>query len=232
MHTRGDVCVEVLPGEPRRVPVDALVLGHRDLVQESLVLAQHSRVVHHLTQAQHPFLPQERVQVEAAQMRAARLEIRRRDARREHHEYVDRTELTGIQDVVNALDAVNVRYLVRVTDDRGGAARDDRPRELLDLHHRALQVHVAVDESGQHEAPLEIYLLLPRVVPYPHDPLTEYGDVPLVDLGGEDVDDASVPEHEVRLHVASRNPDYLGKLFHVVCAILPRGARASSGPTS
>jgi hypothetical protein len=93
-------------------------------------------------------------------------------------------------------------------------------------------MHVAVDESGQHEAALEVYLLLPRVVPYSHDPLTEYGDVALVDLGGEDVDDARVPEHEIRRHVASRDSDYFGELFHVMCAILPRGPRAFTCPTS
>jgi hypothetical protein len=49
VYTRRDVCVQVLTRESRRVPVNALVLGHRDLVQESLVLAQHARIVHHLT---------------------------------------------------------------------------------------------------------------------------------------------------------------------------------------
>ncbi len=79
---------------------------------------------------------------------------------------------------MDALEAVDVRDLVRIADDRGRAARDDRPRELLDLHHRALDVHVAVDEARKDEPLLEVDLLLPLVpLPYTDDAFTEYRDV-------------------------------------------------------
>ena len=85
-----------------------------------------------------------------------RLEVRRRNARRRHHEDVQRQPVGGAEQPVDALDAGDVGDLVRVADDRGRPARHDGPRELAGRELGRLEVHVRVDEAGDEELPAPV----------------------------------------------------------------------------
>ncbi len=49
---------------------------------------------------------------------------------------------------MDAVGAEDVRDLVRIGDDGGGAEREHQPGELGDEQLRCLEVHVGVDEAG------------------------------------------------------------------------------------
>ena len=196
-HARRDVGVQILTAQPRSVSVYALVRGHRDLIEQPFVLEENAGVVHHLAEAQNPLLSQEGVQVETSQIGAAGLELSRGDTRGQHHVDVHRAVLRRVEDVVDSLESVHVRDLMRIAYDRSRAPRHHRSRELLNRDHRALYVHVPVDETREHVASFEVYLFLAPVVPDADDPTAPYRDVSPVGLSGEDVHDSCVPENEV-----------------------------------
>ena len=53
---------------------------------------------------------------------------------------------------MHAVDAENVRDLVRIGDDGGRPQRKHEPSELVDHELRRLEVDVRVDEAGHDEA--------------------------------------------------------------------------------
>ena len=66
-----------------------------------------------------------------------------------------------VEQPVHAVDAEDVRDLVRVGDDGGRPEREDEPRELVDQQLHRLEVHVRVDEARDDVAPRRVERLAP-----------------------------------------------------------------------
>ena len=62
---------------------------------------------------------------------------------------------------MHAVDAEDVRDLVRVGDDRRRSEREHEARELVDHELHGLEVHVRVDESGDDVAARGVERLRP-----------------------------------------------------------------------
>ena len=103
--------------------------------------------VHHLGHAERSRMAQDRAHLVRPERPDRGLEVARRDARRRHHEHVERQTLGRAEQPLDPGDAGHVGDLVRIADDGGRAARDDRPGELDRGELGRLQVHVGVDEA-------------------------------------------------------------------------------------
>ena len=98
---------------------------------------------------------------------------------------------------MHAVDAEDVRDLVRIGDDSGRSEREDEPRELVDHELHRLEVHVRVDEAGHDEAPRRVERLAPLVVADTCDHAVGHCDVGLQPLAREDRQDASAAHDEI-----------------------------------
>jgi len=105
----------------------------------------------------------------------------------------------------------NVRDLVRIGDDRAGAAGHDRAGELRHPHQCALDVDVGVDERRRDDLPRDVDRL-PRVcvLPNPRDPAIGDSDVGPYELTPEDVDDLAARQDKVGRLVPECDPDAAG----------------------
>ncbi len=123
-----DVGVQVEAGEERRVAVDGKPAGDGvlDLGADAGVAEEEAGDVHHLGEAEDVLPAVEAGEVVGAERRAGRLEVRRRDARREHDVDLDGEVRRGGEERLEPLGAADVRDLVRVGDDGGRAVRRRR----------------------------------------------------------------------------------------------------------
>ncbi len=85
---RGEIAVEVVAADQRRVPVNVAVLEGDEFVEHVVAAAEHAGEVHELGQADDLGVAGERNQVGGQQFGAGRLEGRRRHARGELHAQV------------------------------------------------------------------------------------------------------------------------------------------------
>ena len=133
---RRQIGVELRAEDTRRVPVDALAGGERDLGELLGRAGDDGREVHHLGQADHAVARQDPGDVRQRERRPRRLERARRDGRRrEHGTSIGRPSQT-VDEPVHALGAEGVGELVRIADDGGRPARNQHARQLptLSLH--------------------------------------------------------------------------------------------------
>ena len=98
---------------------------------------------------------------------------------------------------MHAVDAEDVRDLVRVGDDSRGAQREHQARELVDHELHRLEVHVRVDESGDDVPARRVEDVPPLVLPEPRDDAVHHRDVDLEPLAREDREHASAAHDEV-----------------------------------
>lgn len=213
---RADVGVEVEAGQERRVAVDGDPAGDGvlDLRADSGVAEEEAGDVHHLGQAQDVLPPVERGEVVGAERRTGRLEVRRRDARREHDVDLDGEVRRRFEERLEPLGAPHVRDLVRVGDDGGRAVGRGEAREDGRGRHRRLDVDVRVPERRGEEGALEVDLVLGAgraVLAEAEDPVSRDADGLLVDLARQDVDDAGVREDEIGGYGATGGVDERGE---------------------
>ena len=149
LYACSDIGVQIMPGQQRRVAVyGAMVsLRVRNLAQHIRISCQHAGIVHHLCQPKHAQLLIVWFQRLRAQDRAGFIERRRRNTGGQHHIYRERQALAHFKHIVDAVRAADVRDLVRVGDDRRRAMRQDSAGQLCRGEHRALDVHMAVDQA-------------------------------------------------------------------------------------
>ncbi len=197
-----DVRVQVEAGEERRVPVDrnapaARVLHLRD---DAGVAEEETRDVHHLGEPEHLRQVVERREVLRRERGARRLEVRRRDARREHDEDVHGKRRRRREEVANPRHAPHVRDLVRVRHGRRSPVSGGEARERAGRRHRGLDVEVRVPERGGDVRAAKVQGVLRArgpVVAEAEDAVPFHADGPLVDLARQDVHDPGVPQDEI-----------------------------------
>ena len=163
---------------------------------------------------EHPPPAHERLEVARRQRATWRLERRRGHARRRHEEDVELEARGRVEQPVHAVDAEDVRDLVRVGDDCRRPEGENEPRELVDHELRRLEVHVGVDESRYDEAARRVERLAPLVAPEPGDDPVDDRDVGVEPLAREDGEDPSAPHDEVGRLVPASNCQAALELLH------------------
>ncbi len=169
VDARGRVRLQVAPHEPGRVAVHVLRTLDRELRELSLRAGDDAREVHHLAETEDPSPPHQRLEIARRERAARRLEGRGGHARRRHEVDVELETRRRVEEPVHAVDAEDVRDLVRVGDDSRGAQREHKARELVDHELHRLEVHVRVDESGDDVAARRVEDVPSLVLPEPRD---------------------------------------------------------------
>ncbi len=104
----------------------------------------------------------------------------------------------GSEEELDAIRPEHVADLVGIYDHTGHPARHDGASELGRLEERALDVQVAVDQARQDEGARQVELIGTAVIPQPDDVALVDGHVGRMNLVGEDVDDPSPLQDQVR----------------------------------
>ncbi|HET8756559.1 MAG TPA: amidohydrolase family protein, partial [Solirubrobacteraceae bacterium] len=173
--------------------------------QHVRVARDDAREVHHLGHAERPRVAQDRPHLVRPERSARRLEVAGRNARRRHHEHVERQALGRVQHPLDALAPEHVGDLVRVGDHRGRPVRHDRARELRRHELRRLDVHVRVDEPRHEPAAARIDAFAAVVRAEAGDAAAGHGHVEVEPLACERGEDARVLDHQVGRLVAARD---------------------------
>ena len=196
----GDVGVQVVAHQVRRVAVDLLVvgLGGHDLLHRLVVPGDDAHEVHHLRQALDPWMVVEGVDGPVVQHGAGLVQRRGRHAGGQHEPHVHRQVLRGLEHVLDAVGAHDVGDLVGVGDDGGGAVGQHGLHELLGGDQGALQMDVGVQEAGEDDLAGAVLLHGAGVLAHAHNQPLCHGDVGVAELVGEDVDIGGVLQHQVR----------------------------------
>jgi hypothetical protein len=130
--------------------------------------------------------------------RAIGLELRRRYARREHHAEIHRETLRALEEEADPGHAEHVRELVRIADGGRRPERQDRTLEALGHQHRALEMHVSVDEAGHDVRALHVDRALRLKTGLDADDgAVADRDVAFAEHAREHVEVARVAEHEI-----------------------------------
>ena len=169
-----------------------------DLRDDLRVVVDDAVGVHHLGQTLHPGVVIERVDGAVVQVRAGFVHRRGRDAGRQHEPHVDRQTLGGLEHVVDAVGAHDVRDLMGVGDDRGRAVRQRRADELLRRDQAGFQMDVRVDEARADDLARHIVFDFALIAAETHDQAVGHGDIARQQLVGEHVDIRRVLQHQIR----------------------------------
>ena len=206
----GDVGIQILALEARRVAVDLLVVRLRgdDLRDDLRVVVDDAVGVHHLGQTLHSGVVIERVDGTVVQVRAGFIHRRGRDAGRQHEPHVDRQALGCLEHVVDAVGAHDVRDLMGVGDDRGRAVRQRRADELLRRDQAGFQMDVRVDEARADDLARHIVFDFALIAAETHDQAVGHGDIARQQLVGEHVDVGRVLEDQIGLLAAGGSLDH------------------------
>ena len=173
-----------------------------------------TREIHHLREPEHPTPTHERFEVARRQAAPRRLERGRGHTRRRHEVHVELEARACVEQPVHAVDAEDVRDLVRVGDDGGRPEREHESCELVDHELHGLEVHVRVDEPGDDVPPRRVERFAPVVAPDPGNDTVDDGDVGLQPLAREHREDASSANHEVGRFVAASHRESALQPFH------------------
>ncbi len=103
---------------------------------------------------------------------------------------------------------------MRVDDDRGGAEREEEPRELVQQQLRRLEVHVRVDQAGHDVAAAGVEHLPALVLAEAGHVAVDDRDVDLEPLACEDREDAPPAHDEVGGLVPARDRDPTAEILH------------------
>ena len=179
-------------------------------------------VVHHLGEPEHPPPPHEGLEISGGERSPRRLEGRRGHARRGREEDVELQARRGVEQPVDAVDAEDVRDLVRVGHDCRRPEREDEPRELVDHELHRLQVHVRVDEARDDVLARRVERFDARVVTEPGDEAVDDRDIRLEPLLREDGEHLASSHDEVGGLVPSGDGE-------AAAAVLPCAERNTAG---
>ena len=206
----GDVGVEILALQARRVAVDLLVVRLRgdDLRDDLGVIVDHAVGVHHLGQTLYSGVVVERVDGAVVQIRAGFVHRRGRDAGRQHEPHVDGQPLGRLEHIVNAVGAHDVGDLMGVGDDGGRAVRQRRADEFLRRDETGFQMDVRVDEAGADDLAGHIVFDLALIAAEAHNQAVRHGDIARQQLIGEYVDIRRVFQHQIGLLPAGGGLDH------------------------
>ena len=190
--------------------VDLLVVRLRgdDLRDDLRVVVDDAVGVHHLGQTLHSGVVIERVDGTVVQVRAGFIHRRGRDAGRQHEPHVDRQTLGGLEHVVDAVGAHDVRDLMGVGDDRGRAVRQRRADELLRRDQAGFQMDVRVDKAWADDLARHIVFDFALIAAETHDQAVGHGDIARQQLVGEHVDVGRVLEDQIGLLAAGGSLDH------------------------
>ena len=149
----GGILPELVQGEARGVAVDRLAgsTGCVDFAQDLRVFGQHAGEIHHFAQVADIIALDQLLDVVRRDRGAAGLDLAADggDAARCAEKEVEPC-LTAVADhEIDAVDAQDIRDLVRVGDDADGAVGDGDAGVFAREEHRTLNVDVAVDEARQ-----------------------------------------------------------------------------------
>ena len=184
----GGVGLQALAEDARGVAVD--VRGRkRELGQLVRVAGDDAGEVHHLGEPDHAPAAEEPLEVARVERAAGGLEGRGGDAGRGHEVDVERHRGAEVGEPVDAVGAEDVRDLVRVGDDGGGAEREDEAGELVHEQLRGLQMHMRVDEAGDDVLALGGDHLAAVVLAEAGDVAVADGHIGLQPFPGEDGED-------------------------------------------
>ena len=234
----GYVGVQRATGQTRRVTVDRRTVraGICELLQHVAVAADHTDIVHHLRESQHPRLPVKRAERRGGEGRAALVERRGGHTGGQHDLHVQRQPFGRLQHVADAVRAHHVRNLMRVGHHCGGAVRRDRAGKRGRQHHAALEMDVPVDEAGADDTPGHVQHLA-SLIPLAHggDHAVRDRHVRAFECAGEHVENLPAAQHQIGDLVAVCHTDQaLSCLVHafssfaVMAANVPFVARFRS----
>ena len=195
----GNIGIEVIAPEARRVAVDLLVMGLRghDLRYGGPVRRDDAGEIHHLRQALNPGMLKEAVDIPVVQIGAALVHGGRGNTGGDHKTHIHRKILRSGQHIINAVGAHDVGDLMGIGNHRGGAVGNHRPGKLRRADQAGLQVDMGVDKAGADDPPGHIHLRLPMVAAQAHDQPLGNRDVPGVQLPGEHIHIGGVFQHQV-----------------------------------
>ncbi len=201
---RRGVGVELGAGEPGGVAIPGTAGEGLQLGQHARIPLHRAREVHHLGQAVHRALRQELGQLRRFQGGAVGLHVGGRHTGRGHDHHIQGQSSAALGHEADAGQAGDVGDLVGVRHHRGDAPGQHRVGEVGRDAEAALDVDVGVDQAWGHVSAGQVHLL-PALVARPDagDAILEDGDVRFFDLAGEDVDQASVAQDEIRGGVSS-----------------------------
>ena len=166
-------------------------------------------IVHEFAQTEHAVVTDMLLYVLARKDCSARLERGCRHAGGKLNLYVEGNVFRRLYDIVHAVHAAYVGYLVRVGYNRRGAPRNYERGELLGRKLGTFDVHVTVDVSGEDGKPLHVVFFYAFVLSDADNPVADYGYVALVRPARIHVYVASVFEDYVRLGATCSRIDVL-----------------------
>ena len=103
-NTAGEIGVQVVTGNQRRMAVDMLALKRGQLFHALGIFVQHPRHIHELGQADHLGMVAMGRQIRSVQPGPRCLEIRRRNTGRELHPQIERRVAGGIEEILQTLE--------------------------------------------------------------------------------------------------------------------------------
>ncbi len=213
----GDVGVQVVPLQIRRVTVNFLMmgLGRDDFLNRLVVAGDNAHKVHHFRQPLDPGMVIERIDRPVIQRGSGLVQRRGGHAGGQHKPHVHRKPFRGLEHEFNAVGAHHVGDLMGVGDNGSGSVGQDRPGKLTGRHQRAFQMNMGVQKAGQDNLAAAVVLGLPGVASHSHNQALGYGYVPLTDLVGKHIDIGRVFQYQIRRFPSSRrvdNPPFLLQL--------------------
>ncbi len=226
------VGLQLGPEQAGCVPVDVARAVQRQLRQLVRRAGNDAGEVHHLREPEHPAPAHQRLEVARRQGAPRRLEGRRGNARRGHEEDVQLEIRARVEQPVHAVDAEDVRDLVRIGHDRRRSQREHQPRELVHHELHRLEVHVRVDEARNDERAGGVERLASLVRPDPGDHAVDDRDVGVQPLAREDRQHAPAAHHEIGGLIAASDRKTALQPFHrrerkcaSACRIVARSSR-------
>ena len=196
---------ERLSHKPRCVALYMQPLRHRELIIDPIVPQQHAGNIHHLGQAQHPRVLQERCQILRRKRRPGILQRRGGDAGRQHEIHIQRQLPVRPQHIKYPFQPGHIGNLVRVGDHGRRPLRHHGPRKLQRAQHRTLDMHMAVNEARRHISAAHIDLLASCIAADTGYPAGLDGDIRREEFPREAVEHLPILQDQLRRHLSLRH---------------------------
>ncbi len=212
---------QFLAGEARGVAVDGLSSEEAELLQLVRISGEDCGAVHYLSQAQHPGMVEELGHLLGRKGRAVVFKPGGGHAGGQHEVDVEWEALRLLQEIGDPLGPQHIGDFMGVGNEGGGAPGKDFFGEQPRGYHGGFQVHVGVDQAGDHYPFTQIHLPLPTVRPHPDDDPILHGDVTGEEFPGEHIENQTISKHQLwgflpqgmepkRLPVVHKMPSFLG----------------------
>ncbi len=208
----GEIAIERLATQQRRMPVDMAVLEGEQLCQNTRIGVEHAGEVHHLGEADHLWVAAERQQVLDVKTGTGGLERGRGHAGGEIDAHIHDGALGTVEEVANALGAQHIGDLMRITERGGDAIGEDAAVEFQRGDQRGFDVQMRVDEARHGEAPAAVNNLLAVIAGMgAHDAVRDNGDIGGGDGAGNHVEQADIADDDVGRLFSLPGHDHAGQ---------------------